>query len=142
MTDAAGCIAATPQDMGLYVQMIASHGAGPKNRVISENGFALFSKRHIKAEEFGPTASYGYGIAVDSLDEHTILRHTGGMVSFASALQVDIDEGVGAFASINAMQGYRPNPVAQHAIQLMRAVRARKTLPAPPPLKSATDAEN
>jgi len=64
------------------------------------------------------------------------------MISFASALQVDLDEGVGAFASINAMQGYRPNPVAQHAIQLMPAVRARKNLPAPPPLKSATDAVN
>src|SRR5262249_15994115 len=96
MTDASGCIAATPHDMGLYVQMLASHGAGPKSHVISENGFALFSKRHIKAEEFGPTASYGYGIAVDTLDEHTVVRHTGGMVSFASALQVDIDEGVGA----------------------------------------------
>src|SRR5215831_2318192 len=142
MTDAAGCIAATPQDMGLYVQMIASHGAGPKNRVISENGFALFSKRHIKAEEFGPTASYGYGIAVDSLDEHTILRHTGGMVSFASALEVDVDEGVGAFASINAMQGYRPNPVAQFGMQLMRAHRAKKSFPSAPEMRSATQVEN
>jgi len=132
MTDAAGCIASTPHDMGLYVQMIASHGAAPKNRVISEGGFALFSKRHIAAEEFGPKASYGYGLAVDTLDGHTILRHTGGMVSFASALQVDIDEGVGAFASINAMQGYRPNPVAQYALQLMRAQRSGKPLPDPP----------
>jgi CubicO group peptidase (beta-lactamase class C family) len=145
-SSAADCIASTPHDMGLYVQFLARRGEasreGARKRLLSEESFALFSKAHIKAEEFGPTASYGYGIAVDALDGHRILRHTGGMISFASALQVDLDEGVGAFASINAMQGYRPNPVAQHAIQLMPAVRARKTLPAPPPLKSATEADN
>jgi hypothetical protein len=102
----------------------------------------MFSKPWIKAEEFGPTASYGYGIAVDKLDDHTILRHTGGMVSFASALQVDLDASVGAFASINAMQGYRPNPVAQYAIQLMRAVNESKPMPKPPELSPATKTEN
>jgi CubicO group peptidase (beta-lactamase class C family) len=146
ITSAAGCIASTPHDMGLYIQFLARHGEvsreGARKRLLSEESFALFSKPHIKAEEFGPTASYGYGIAVDKLDGHSILRHTGGMISFASALHVDLDEGVGAFASINAMQGYRPNPVAQYAIQLMRAQRASKPLPAQPPVKSATDAEN
>ena len=142
ITSAAGCIASTPHDMGLYVQFLARRGEAPKKRLLSEESFGLFSKPHIKAEEFGPTASYGYGIAVDKLDGHTILRHTGGMISFASALQVDLDEGVGAFASINAMQGYRPNPAAQYAIQLMRAHRAGHPLPAPPAVKSATELEN
>jgi len=132
ITDASGCIASTPEDMGRYIQMIASHGKGPKGALLNEQSFALFSHPHIKAEEFGPTASYGYGIAVDTLEGHRVLRHTGGMVSFASALQVDIDAGVGAFASINAMQGYRPNPVAQYAIELMRAQRESKPHPAAP----------
>jgi D-alanyl-D-alanine carboxypeptidase len=141
-SDAAGCIAATPHDMGLYVQMLARHGEGPKGRLLSEESFGLFSQAHIKAEEFGPTASYGYGIATDGLEGHRIVRHTGGMISFASALQVDIDEGVGAFASINAMQGYRPNPVCEYAIRLMRAHRAKKALPALPAVRSATEIEN
>jgi len=141
-SDGAGCIASTPHDMGLYVQMIARHGEGPKSRLHAEQRFNLFSTAHSKAEEFGPTASYGYGIAVDTLDGHKILRHTGGMISFASAMHVDIDEGVGAFASINAMQGYRPNPVAQFAIQLMRAHREKKTFPAAPQIKPATFLEN
>jgi len=136
ITDGAGCIASTPHDMGLYIQMIANHGQGPKSPLLSAESFARLSQAHIKAEEFGPTASYGYGIAVDSLDGHKILRHTGGMVSFASSMHVDIDDGVGAFASINAMQGYRPNPVAQYAMQLMRAERASTSFPAPPPLNS------
>src|SRR5215467_11767758 len=141
-TDSAGCIASTPHDMGLYVQFLARRGESAKKHLLSEESFALFSRAHIKAEEFGPTASYGYGIAIDTLGSHTILRHTGGMVSFASAMQVNLDEGVGAFASINAMQGYRPNPVAQYAIQLMEAHRADKPLPAAPPVKSATNVEN
>ena len=142
MTDGAGCIASTPHDMGLYIQMIANHGRGPNGPLLSDDSFALFSRPHVKAEEFGPTASYGYGIAVDTLDGHQILRHTGGMVSFASAMQVDIDEGVGAFASINAMQGYRPNPVAQYAIQLMRAKRTSKPFPSAPQTNSPTAVKN
>ncbi len=141
MTDAAGCIASTPRDMGAYARMIASRGRGPNGRVVSEEAFALFSTPHVKAEEFGKDASYGYGIAVETRDGHKILRHTGGMVSFASSLQVDGDEGTGAFASINAMQGYRPNPVAQYALELMRARRAGRDLPAPPPLLPATHVE-
>jgi len=142
ITDASGCIASTPQDMGRYIQMIANHGKGPKSTVVNEESFALFSHPHIKAEEFGPTASYGYGIAVDTLEGHQVLRHTGGMVSFASAMQVDIDTGVGAFASINAMQGYRPNPVAQYAMQLMRAQLESKPLPAAPAPRDVYKVEN
>jgi CubicO group peptidase (beta-lactamase class C family) len=137
-----GCVAATAGDMGRYVQMIANRGKGPNGRILSEESFALFSKPHIKADEFGPTASYGYGIAVDTLDGHTILRHTGGMVSFASSIQVDIDQGVGAFASINAMQGYRPQPVTQYAFQLMRAVEESKGLPALPEMPPAYEVKN
>jgi CubicO group peptidase (beta-lactamase class C family) len=142
LTDGSGCIASTPGDMGLYVQMIASRGKSPKGALLTSESFELFSKPQIKAEEFGPTASYGYGIAVDTLDGHKILRHTGGMVSFMSAMHVDIDGGFGAFASINAMQGYRPNPVAQYAIQLMRAKSESKSYPAAPKQKLPTVAEN
>lgn len=142
LTEGSGCVCSTPRDMGLYIQMLANRGQGPKGRLLSEESFQMFSRPYIKAEEFGPTASYGYGIAVDTLDGHNILRHTGGMVSFASALQVDIDEGVGAFASINAMQGYRPNPVVQYALQLMRACRQGKPMPKSPPSSPSTKVEN
>ena len=89
-----------------------------------------FRSPHILAEDFGPGVHYGYGIAVDTLDGNRLLRHTGGMVSFMSSLMVDIDEGVGGFASVNAQQSYRPNPVVKYAIQLMRAQRKGVALPA------------
>jgi D-alanyl-D-alanine carboxypeptidase len=129
---AAGSIASTPGDMRTYMRMLLKRGQGEGHRILKEESFALMAQPHIKAEEFGPTASYGYGIAVDTLNGHTILRHTGGMVSFMSAMHVDLDGGFAAFASINAQQGYRPNPVAQFAIQLMRAQAESKPLPGAP----------
>ena len=133
-TSGAGCIAAAAGDMGAYVRMIANRGRGPQRNLISPESFELFAKRHIKAEEFGPTASYGYGIAVDELDGNALLRHTGGMVSYMSALQVDIAAGIGGFASVNAQQGYRPNAVVKYALQLMRArVESKKSPAAPAP---------
>jgi D-alanyl-D-alanine carboxypeptidase len=129
---ASGSIASTPLDMARYMQMLLNRGAGPSGRVISEDGFTLFSTAHIAASEFGPGASYGYGIAVDQLEGHTRLRHTGGMISFMSSIQLDLDAGVGAFASINAQLGYRPNPVTQYAIQVLRAAAERKSPPSAP----------
>jgi D-alanyl-D-alanine carboxypeptidase len=131
-TSGAGCIASTARDMGAYVQMIANHGRGPQRNLMSPESFELFSKRHIKAEEFGPNASYGYGIAVDELDGNALVRHTGGMVSYMSALQVDVKAGIGGFASVNAQQGYRPNAVVKYAIQLMRARAESKKAPSAP----------
>lgn len=136
MDNAAGCIASTPHDIGLYMQMLAAGGRTGRGRILSEAGFELMTRAHIKAEEFGPGASYGYGLMIDTLDGHKIVRHTGGMVSFASAMQIDVDEGVGAFASINAMQGYRPNPVARYALLLLRAVNQGRPLPPPPEVES------
>ena len=107
-TNGAGCIAASARDMGAYVQMIANRGRGPRGNLISPESFELFAKRHVRAIPFGPTASYGYGIAIDELDGNTLLRHTGGMVSFMSSMGIDITAGVGCFASINAQQEYRP----------------------------------
>jgi D-alanyl-D-alanine carboxypeptidase len=142
MDDTAGCIASTPGDMALYLRMLLNRGAGPKGRIVSEESFKLFSTPHIKAEEFSPTASYGYGVAVDTLDGHKILRHTGGMVAFASSMHVDLDGGVAAFASINAMQGYRPTAVTEYAVKLMRAQRESKPLPAAPALADPLDLDN
>jgi CubicO group peptidase (beta-lactamase class C family) len=132
-TSGAGCIAATPRDMGRYLTMLLNRGALPAGRLVSAAAFERFSTPYIAAEEFGNDAHYGYGIAIDRFDGHRRLRHTGGMVSFASALEVDLDEGVGVFASVNAMQGVRPRPVAEFALRVLRACRSRTALPAQPP---------
>ena len=142
MDDTAGCIASIPADMAQYMRMLLNRGHGPQGRIVSEESFALFSTPYIKAEEFSPTASYGYGIAVDTLDGHKILRHTGGMVSFASSIHVDLDGGVAAFASINAMQGYRPTAVTEYAVRLLRAQHEGKPLPELPVIADPLEIDN
>lgn len=142
LTTAAGCIAAPAQDMGAYVRMIASRGRGPAGNLMSPESFELFAKPHIKAKDFGPTASYGYGIVVEELEGNTMLRHTGGMVSFMSSMAIDIDAGVGAFASINAQQEYRPTPVVKYAVQLMRSRIEGRPAPAAPEPDVATIVAN
>ena len=70
----------------------------------------------------------------------TLLRHTGGMVAFSSAMHVDVTSGVGAFASVNAnLAGYRPNVVANYALDLMRAAIDGRDLPAAPSTTTTPD---
>ncbi|MGB7167357.1 MAG: serine hydrolase domain-containing protein [Acidobacteriaceae bacterium] len=142
MDDTAGCIASTPADMARYLRMLLNRGQGPDRRIVSEESFARMSTPWIKADEFSPTASYGYGIAVDTLDGHKILRHTGGMVAFASSIHVDLDGGVAALASINAMQGYRPTAVTEYAVRLLRAEHESRTLPAAPSIADPREVSN
>jgi D-alanyl-D-alanine carboxypeptidase len=130
--EASGSIASCPADMAAYMRMILSGGAHAGGRIVSAEGFTLFSTPYIAAPDFGPKASYGYGIAVDDLDGHRRLRHTGGMVSFMSAIHLDLDAGFGAFASINAQLGYRPNPVVQFALRVLRSARDDTASPSMP----------
>ncbi len=131
---AAGGVAATAPDMVAYMRMLLNRGAGDGRRLISENGFELLTKPVIKAPFRGEEASYAYGIWVSRNKEGaTHLRHTGGMVAFSSSLDVDLTNGVAAFASVNAsLSGYRPVAVTKYALELLNAERAGRELPAPP----------
>jgi len=130
---AAGSIASTPGDMAKYVRMLLNRGALPKGRLISEEGFKLFTKAAIDSPYRGEPASYGYGLWVSDIEGHTRLRHTGGMVAFSSALDVDVTSGVGAFASVNAnLRGYRPVAVTKYAVELFNASLDGKKLPDAP----------
>jgi len=51
---------------------------------------------------------------------------------------VDLDAGFGAFASVNAKHGFRPNPVTLYAVQLLNAEAQKKPLPPRPLLPDPT----
>ncbi|HKV34365.1 MAG TPA: serine hydrolase [Pyrinomonadaceae bacterium] len=130
---AAGSIASTPADMAKYMRMLLNRGALPKGRLLSEAAFASFIKPAIDSPYRGEPASYGYGLWISDIEAHTRLRHTGGMVAFSSSLDVDLTDGVGAFASVNAnLRGYRPVAVTKYAIELFNASLANKPLPEAP----------
>jgi CubicO group peptidase (beta-lactamase class C family) len=132
---AAGGVASTASDMVAYMRMLISRGAGPgARRVVSESSFELLTRPVVKAPFRGEEASYTYGVWV-SRDKAgaTHLRHTGGMVAFSSSMDVDLTNGLAAFASVNArLGGYRPVAVTKYALELLAAERAGRELPAPP----------
>jgi CubicO group peptidase (beta-lactamase class C family) len=144
---AAGSIASTPADMAKYMRMLLNHGALPKGRLLSEEGFKLFTKPAIDSPYRGEPGSYGYGMWISDVKGHTRLRHTGGMVAFSSSMDVDLTDGIGAFASVNAnLRGYRPVAVTKYAIELFNASlggQPAPAAPAPPPppdeVKNAAD---
>lgn len=143
--EAAGSIAATANDMSNYLRMLLNRGAGPKNRILSEKAFELFTKPVIRAPFRGEESSYAYGLFVNDAGGHTLLRHTGGMVAFSSAMYADITDGFAAFASVNARLagGYRPVAVTRYALELLGAAAQGKDLPAlPPPLPSPDQIKN
>jgi D-alanyl-D-alanine carboxypeptidase len=131
---AAGGVAATAPDMVLYMRMLLNRGAVGTRRLISEKAFELLTEPVIKAPFRGEDASYAYGLWVSRNKEGAAhLRHTGGMVAFSSSLDVDLTNGLAAFASVNAsLSGYRPVAVTKYALELLHAERAGKELPAPP----------
>ncbi|MEP6635250.1 MAG: serine hydrolase domain-containing protein [Acidobacteriota bacterium] len=147
VSEAAGSVAATANNMVAYLQLLLNRGLGPRGRVLSEKSFELFTKPVIKAPFRGEAASYAYGLWISEIDHNTIARHTGGMVAFSSAMHADLTSGFGVFASVNAnLRGYRPNAVAQYALNLLRATKDGKrlpTLPSPQPspekIKNAAD---
>jgi len=144
--EAAGSIASTASDMGSYLQMLLNNGAGPKGRLLSEKSFELFTRPVIKSPFRGEDASYAYGLWVSDNNGHKLLRHTGGMVAFSSAMFADSTDGLAAFASVNAARlpgGYRPIPVVRYALALLSAASGGKELPEPPPaLPSPTSVKN
>ena len=60
------------------------------------------------------------------------------MIAFASSMHVDLDGGVAAFASINAMQGYRPTAITEYSVRLLRARHESTPLPAEPAIADPT----
>src|SRR2546428_105431 len=72
-----GCIAATPADLAAYVRMLLNRGAGPRGRILSEDGFKLLIQPVIKADE---DWSYGYGLETRQAFGHTFVAHSGGMI--------------------------------------------------------------
>jgi len=134
----AGCVASTPADMAKYLRCLLRGGVTDSGkRILSKQSFEAMTSRHIDADEWGPNAGYGYGIGVDIIAGDRIALHTGGMVSFMSAIYLNLSRGVAAFASINAQLGYRPMPMARFATQALVAQMAGTASPDPIPAPAA-----
>jgi D-alanyl-D-alanine carboxypeptidase len=129
-----GCILSTAPDMAKWMRMILARGAGPSERLLSEESFERLVHPWVRVSPFEPTA-YGYGFFVRQVDGRTALRHTGGMLGFTSALAADLGRGLGVVVLTNvARADSRPTEVAEFVLRTLVAARQGEALPEVPPV--------
>lgn len=122
MTAGSGCVASTAADMALYARWLAQAGQGKGAPILSDAGAARFTKATVDAPGWAIKGSkYANGLAVVPVGDRMLLHHTGGMLAFNSALHVDPQAGVGAFASTNiGLAPYRPRDLTAYACARLR----------------------
>jgi len=136
MTEGSGCVASTAADMARYARYLIAAGKGHGAPLLSDAAASLFCQPTIEAPGWAVKgAKYANGLAVVPVGDRPLLHHTGGMLSFNSAIHVDPIAGVGAFASTNVgLISYRPRELTAYACARLRAVVEGAAAPKPVPV--------
>lgn len=134
MQEGSGSVASTAADMGRYLRYLIAAGQGRGAPLLSDEAARRYATATIAAPDWaGPEPRYANGLALIALGGHSVLQHTGGMLSFNSSLHADPAAGVGAFASTNVgMIDYRPRDVTAYAVLRVRAALEGTAAPEPP----------
>jgi D-alanyl-D-alanine carboxypeptidase len=134
VTDGAGSVASTAQDMLAWLRNLANAVQGRGAIGLSPQQAQAYATHAVPSDERG--MSYGNGLMHVGAGKRAYLHHTGGMISFSSSFHVDVASGVGAFASstISAFAEYRPRLLTQFAVDALTDASEGRPLPAAPPL--------
>jgi CubicO group peptidase (beta-lactamase class C family) len=135
VTDGAGSVASTADDMSLWLRNLANAVQGRGAIGIPPALAKTYAMHAVPSDT--PQMSYGNGLMHVSAGGRSYLHHTGGMVSFTSSFHVDVASGVGAFASstISAFSEYRPRQLTQFAVDALTDAAEGRRLPSPPLLE-------
>lgn len=130
----AGCVASTAHDMAIFARFLIGLAQGRGGPVLSDTAAAQFMA--VTTPGWDADGAYGNGIARVTIDGRRYLHHTGGMLSFSSAIHVDVEAGIAAFASSNVGGlNYRPRDVTTYACHLFRTARDGGPAPTPKPTR-------
>jgi len=134
VTEGAGCVASTADDMNRFLRALADATQGRGGLGLSPSAAKAFTARGVISDTPGMT--YGNGLMHVGYGGRSYLHHTGGMPSFSSSFHVDMVSGVGAFASSNitAFADFRPRLLTRFAVDALTNALAGKPLPATPRL--------
>jgi CubicO group peptidase (beta-lactamase class C family) len=134
VTFGAGCVASTADDMTRFLRSLANAAAGRGGLGLSPQQARTFTTRAVASDT--PGMSYGNGLMHVGHGGRAYLHHTGGMISFSSSFHLDVESGVGAFAStpLSAFAEFRPRLLTRFAVDALTNAAAGRPLPAPPPL--------
>jgi D-alanyl-D-alanine carboxypeptidase len=134
-----GCILSTAPDMARWMKAIVGRGTGPSGRIFSAESFDRLVRPWVRVSPFDVTA-YGYGFFVRSVEGRTVVRHTGGMLGFTSALAADLDGVRGVVVLTNvARADARPTDVADFVLRTLVAAQKGGALPDLPKEDRARD---
>ncbi len=136
---AAGAIVASAEQMVPYLRYVLALGQGRGGPILPDAAAGRLLATADDAPELGKGVRYASGFELVEVGGRPALHHTGGMLLFSSAFHADPAAGVACFASVNGrLAGYRPKLTTAWAIQLLRAAKAGRPLPVPPPPDFAT----
>ena len=131
-TSGAGSVASTAADMAIFLRSLASAAQGRGGLGLGAEAGRAYAGHFVPSDS--PDMRYGNGLMHRDDEGRAYLTHTGGMVAFSSAFHVDVESGVGAFASssISHAAEYRPRSLTLYAVKALSAAQAGRPIPAPP----------
>jgi CubicO group peptidase (beta-lactamase class C family) len=127
-----GSIVSTASDMAIYIRMILNKGRGPDSRIISRRSFEMLTQKIVNSSDANSKEYYGLGLGVRTVNGHTYIGHTGGMLGFISEILADMDDGLGVVTLNNSRVD--SNNIAVNTLTMLNAaVRGKRltSLPAP-----------
>ena len=136
VTAGAGCVASTADDMLPFLRALAQAVQGKGALGLSPEQARTFTTHAVPTDS--SAMSYGNGLMHVGDAGRSYLHHTGGMLSFSSSFHVDVESGVGAFASstLNAFPEYRPRLLTRFAVDALTNSMRGRALPTPPSLRA------
>lgn len=103
-----GSIAATAEDMALWLRFIIDSGVTAKGeRLLSGESLQEMLEPAVVSGDELHGSHYGLGLWTVEVDGHRYAGHTGGMVGYHAALCCDLDEGIGVVALANGLGPWR-----------------------------------
>ena len=126
-----GSVAATADDVAIFAQVLLEGRAGlpPRGRagtLLSPASLERLFGRHVRT---GRGKWYGYAISTRSLDGRIVAGHGGDMIGFRATLLTDPAAGIAIVVLTNGRGAPTPR-LAEHALRVARADRARRPWPA------------
>ena len=126
-----GAQAMTAEDLASFLRVFLNQG----EPLLSAESFELMSR---PAAEIGDGWSYGYGLFVGRREGRRFVGHGGSMPGFGSAMDADLDAGLGAVVLVNGPdEGDLTEAVAHVALDLYRGSGSRPELPDPLAVENA-----
>jgi len=135
-----GSIVSTASDMATYVRMILNKGRSPERRIISQKSFDMLTQKIVDSSDANTKEHYGLGLGIRTVNGHTYVGHTGGMLGFISEILADMDDGLGVVTLNNSHVD--SNDIALNTLTMLNAAVRGKRLPSLPAPRDSFHVKN